>query len=666
MAEPAYQELEEYVVPEGGIADFIVDDDEIDRMDREDAERAFGQSGIANFQDIASRMADYGRYGDNTLAHVQTGEIVIPAALIAENPTLKQSIFDDLRARGIEDPERYVVGSSENSINPVTGMPEFFLKKLFKGVKKAFKKVGKFLKKAATVVLPIALSFTPLGPVFGSALGSGIASLINGGSLKDAFKSAAIAGATGGILKGASTALSGSGTFMGGVQEAVSGFGGRVAQTASGLGSTLTGGGLTGAGNLFTGYVPTAGAAGAGAAAQPTLPPVEDAVPVFDRAAEVAQQNLANTQQVSAALDAQLQPLAGAGSVPGAPATTFTPGAAGGPTGVSRVISMQPGETVQQALARAGGGASTARRTLASVQPFTTAPAAPSAGIGSISVPSATSGAGAAGVSQAVAPTPTGGETLADAVQASRAAQAGAGTTAMPLDSTLSAAPSAGGATAPAQAQQSFIRKFVPDPVESFYDDYLSPSRGMKSVTDLQQSDAFKLARAEGATYSEAMAAAAKELQPGLLQRYGPLAALTGAGLYAGGFFETPEIPEITIGPDYTSEDVLRERAQEFYGIGGQPYAVQYTPMQAPQMQYTPLPPQMIGAEGGEVYPRRNGGIMPYEGTPDEDSVRALLMPGEFVMTKDAVRGLGNGSVDRGIKNMYSVMRDLESRGRVA
>jgi hypothetical protein len=91
-----------------------------------------------------------------------------------------------------------------------------------------------------------------------------------------------------------------------------------------------------------------------------------------------------------------------------------------------------------------------------------------------------------------------------------------------------------------------------------------------------------------------------------------------------------------------------------------------YTPVQAPTYQYTQLPPQMIGAEGGEVYPRRNGGIMPYEGTPDEDSVRALLMPGEFVMTKDAVRGLGNGSVNRGIKNMYSVMRDLESRGRVA
>jgi len=656
MAEPAYQELEEFVVPEGGIADFIVDDDEIERMDREDAERAFGQSGIANFQEVAARMADYGRYGDNTLAHVQTGEIVIPAALIAENPTLKQSIFDDLRARGIEDPDRYVVGSSENSINPVTGMPEFFLKKLFKGVKKAFKKVGKFLKKAAGVILPIALSFTPLGPVFGAALGSGIASLIQGGSLKDAFKAAAISGATGGILKGIGSAATG-GTFTGGVKEAVSGFGGRVAQTASGLGSTLTGGGLTGAGNLFTGYVPTAGAAGAGAAAQPQLPPVEDAVPVFDRATEVAQQNLANTQQVSAALDAQLQPLAGAGSVPGAPATTFTPGAAGAPTGVSRVISMRPGETVQQALARAGGGPSTIRSTITSSQPFTTAPPTPSAGVGSISIPSATSGAGAAGVSQAAAPTPTGGETLADAVQASRAAQAGAGAPAMPLDRTLAAAPSAGGATAPAQAQQSFIRKFIPDPVENFYKDYLSPSRNMLTETQLQNSPEFAAALDKGASYSEALASATRQLQPGLLSKYGPLAAVTGAGLYAGGFFETPEQPMPTIGYDYTGFDLLAANP-EYYGLPGG-----YTPP-----VYTPPPniPDMTAAEGGEVYPRRNGGIMPYEGTPDEDSVRALLMPGEFVMTKDAVRGLGNGSMDRGIKNMYSVMRDLERRGRVA
>ena len=69
-------------------------------------------------------------------------------------------------------------------------------------------------------------------------------------------------------------------------------------------------------------------------------------------------------------------------------------------------------------------------------------------------------------------------------------------------------------------------------------------------------------------------------------------------------------------------------------------------------------------ADGGPIFPRRNGGIAPNEGTAGEDSVRAMLMPGEFVMTTDAVRGLGNGNLNNGIQNMYSVMRNLESRGR--
>jgi hypothetical protein len=55
---------------------------------------------------------------------------------------------------------------------------------------------------------------------------------------------------------------------------------------------------------------------------------------------------------------------------------------------------------------------------------------------------------------------------------------------------------------------------------------------------------------------------------------------------------------------------------------------------------------------------------MPDEGIPGKDSVRAMLMPGEFVMTTDAVRGLGNGNVRQGINNMYGMMRNLESRGR--
>jgi hypothetical protein len=39
-----------------------------------------------------------------------------------------------------------------------------------------------------------------------------------------------------------------------------------------------------------------------------------------------------------------------------------------------------------------------------------------------------------------------------------------------------------------------------------------------------------------------------------------------------------------------------------------------------------------------------------------------MVMPGEFIMTTDAVKGAGNGDLNQGIKKMYSVMRNLENR----
>jgi len=65
---------------------------------------------------------------------------------------------------------------------------------------------------------------------------------------------------------------------------------------------------------------------------------------------------------------------------------------------------------------------------------------------------------------------------------------------------------------------------------------------------------------------------------------------------------------------------------------------------------------------GGEAYPRRTGGIGPGLGSGTKDDVPALLMDGEFVMTRDAVKGAGNGSIKKGINRMYDVMRDLENK----
>jgi hypothetical protein len=65
--------------------------------------------------------------------------------------------------------------------------------------------------------------------------------------------------------------------------------------------------------------------------------------------------------------------------------------------------------------------------------------------------------------------------------------------------------------------------------------------------------------------------------------------------------------------------------------------------------------------DGGEAYfPRRNGGIDPSEGSGKKDDVPAMLMAGEFVMTRDAVKGAGNGDLRKGIKNMYGMMDNFE------
>ena len=67
--------------------------------------------------------------------------------------------------------------------------------------------------------------------------------------------------------------------------------------------------------------------------------------------------------------------------------------------------------------------------------------------------------------------------------------------------------------------------------------------------------------------------------------------------------------------------------------------------------------------EGGEMgFPRRNGGIDPSEGSGTKDDVPAMLMAGEFVLTKDAVKGLGDGNQRKGIQRAYNMMDNLEAR----
>ena len=113
-----------------------------------------------------------------------------------------------------------------------------------------------------------------------------------------------------------------------------------------------------------------------------------------------------------------------------------------------------------------------------------------------------------------------------------------------------------------------------------------------------------------------------------------------GEGLTAG------LIAQLVAGDD--DEEEKREFEQRPFGFGG--------------------PGGKLGGitfakEGGEMgFPRRTGGIDPSEGSGTKDDVPAMLMAGEFVLTKDAVKGLGDGNSRKGIQRAYNMMDELESR----
>jgi len=188
--------------------------------------------GIGSMHEQAQKLAEYGRHGDIYVVHAAEGETVIPLEVLNANPKVKDMLFNQMREMGL-DPEEFVVGNELNSINPVTGMPEFFFSKIWRSVKKVASKAWKGIKAAAPYVLPLVFSafgvpfLSGMAPglfgagSFGAAfLGSGIGTLASGGSMKDALKAGAMAGVMNFGLSGARSAFTG-GDFMEGAMKSV-------------------------------------------------------------------------------------------------------------------------------------------------------------------------------------------------------------------------------------------------------------------------------------------------------------------------------------------------------------------------------------------------------------------------------------------------------------
>jgi hypothetical protein len=171
-------------------------------------------SGEPSAQALASGLATLGRYGDNYMVHAAEGETFVPKEILDANPALKTQLFDQMKAMGIENPNRYVVGDALNSINPVTGQPEFFFKKIFKAVKKVFKKV---LPIAAPIIGNI------IAPGIGGLVASGLTAKLQGGSWGDALKAAGLSYAGGALMQGiGNIGNTASGGFTGGLTRGLS------------------------------------------------------------------------------------------------------------------------------------------------------------------------------------------------------------------------------------------------------------------------------------------------------------------------------------------------------------------------------------------------------------------------------------------------------------
>jgi len=127
---------------------------------------------LEKFQDFVSDIGGLGRFEDTYIVHAAEGETVVPMEVLDKNPVLKNRLFETMRDMGIQ-PERYVVGSEFNSINPLTGQPEFFLKKVFRRLRKAKQDIGRRLRKFAAdssgYVAPIVGAM--YGPIAGSLAG---------------------------------------------------------------------------------------------------------------------------------------------------------------------------------------------------------------------------------------------------------------------------------------------------------------------------------------------------------------------------------------------------------------------------------------------------------------------------------------------------------------
>ena len=115
-------------------------------------------------------------------------------------------------------------------------------------------------------------------------------------------------------------------------------------------------------------------------------------------------------------------------------------------------------------------------------------------------------------------------------------------------------------------------------------------------------------------------------------------------------------------------EDKILEIQSDFYKEFGIPMPMSENTTEESVTQMAAEGGIMGYNMGGNVLPQgmemdyRGGGFIPMGSKERADDVPARVSKNEFVMTADAVRAAGGGSVNQGAKKMYDLMNNLEAR----
>ena len=130
----------------------------------------------------------------------------------------------------------------------------------------------------------------------------------------------------------------------------------------------------------------------------------------------------------------------------------------------------------------------------------------------------------------------------------------------------------------------------------------------------------------------------------------------------------TGKIPPRPEEDEEITEQILREILSPGVNedsIADQMYNMQMQEMMNPRMgrAYGGIMQVAPGVPAGmELDYRNTGGFIPMGGPEKADDVPAMLSKNEFVMTADAVRGMGDGDINTGAQRMYDLMNNMEAK----